>query len=94
MFVKTLDGETLINLDNVTQIEYDGGTHTAPSLDVWLVGAQAPVRFSLKQSVKHYHIMERLRKALAPLYEGRSYAVLGTEMTLDLTDLQETSVRF
>lgn len=88
LFVKTLDGETVLNLDNVTRMEFDNGGAASPSLDVWFVGEQSPIRFTLAKGLKSYHIMDRLKKSFAPLYEGRQGTVLGIELTLDMVDLQ------
>lgn len=94
LFVKTLDGETVFNLDNVTHIEFDDGGAASPSLDVWLVGSQSPIRFPVAKGIKHYHVLDRLAQAMKPLYESRQGTVLGIELSLVLADLQARDLRF
>lgn len=88
LFLKTLDGDTVINLDNVTHIEFDSGGAASPSLDIWLVGSQSPIRFPLAKGIKAYHVMDRLKEALKPLYDGRQGTIMGIELGMNIMDFQ------
>lgn len=88
LFVNTVTGEKVINLGLVSVIEFDGGDVSAPSLDFWFSGVQAPERFMFHKSVKQVEVFRRLRQALKPMYDRRMQQVLGVEMTLDIADLQ------
>lgn len=85
LFVKTVEGETVVNLDAVTHIEFDAKGQP-PSLDIYLNNGL--IRFPLSQAIRHYHVMDRLHTSLRPLYDSRQGTVLGIELSLDVTDFQ------
>jgi hypothetical protein len=90
LFVKELTGTKVLNLDNVTAIEFEGAG--SPSLDFW-VGPHV-YRFQLKAGTKESQVLDRLCVALAPAFEGRLAQVAGVKAELDLTSLQSDTVKF
>lgn len=87
LFVKerTSDGvtERVINLDRCTLIEFDA---EGPTLDFWLA-ERGLLRLALPRGAKESPVMDRLKMALAPLYEGRMNQIMGIRMDLNLLDL-------
>jgi hypothetical protein len=90
LFVKDLSGTKVLNLDNVTAIEFEPAGN--PSLDFW-VGPHV-YRFQLKAGTEESQALDRLRAALAPAFEGRLAPVAGVKAELDLTPLQSDEARF
>lgn len=96
LFVKTsTSGTEIINLDAVARISTEGveGAGFQPSICFTLVGGDE-FRFYLDKGTSEADVMDRVRLALVPLYEGRMNNVMGLKLDLDLTPLQRGVERF